>query len=180
MKTSKFLLTLIILFLTFNQSYSYYDLTLSSNVNCIVTIKITSAPFEGLNRYTTNPYGNNRVHSIQNGFIHRRYTYDPQYADSQIIYSSRQIVGSEEVSYLRMSSCYSETVTCPVYGFNKYLITFYNIYHPERTINFYYNTLDSKLGCDTVFNELFTRILSGLFSLCRILDCRVQMFQQLQ
>jgi hypothetical protein len=52
----------------------------------------------------------------------------------------------------------------PVYGFGKYLVTIENLVHPEKSINFYWNTLDSKCGQDSVFGMNYhTDIYFGYF-----------------
>jgi len=125
---------------------AHWDLNLNRNVSGKTTMKLISVPFEGLNRYTTNPNGQNRINLIFNGPIHRRFIDLYYHYDNSILFFS------DTCSKCYLSSCFAEVIMCEVYGFGKYLIKFENFNNPGKNISFIFNTLDSKSGMDSVIN----------------------------
>jgi len=142
----KLLLITLLKILMFLNVNANWDLKISRNVPGKTTIKILTIPFEGLNRYTVNPNGNNRVAQIFVGPLHRRFVNENSFADSLILFHSTTN------EYLYLSSCFAEVIMWSVYGFGKYLITFENFNNPNKNMSFILNTLDSKAGMDNVIN----------------------------
>ncbi len=140
MKTLIFSLFLLI---TLKETFSTYDLTFSSDVsNTTFYMYVISVPFEGFN-HTENC---NRDYLDYNGTIHRRYDCQ-SYKDHDITYN----ISNSSSGAFHLSSCFMEdwnTVGQGSWGFGKYLIRIIPISHPEDSICFYWNSLDSRLGYD--------------------------------
>ena len=138
-----------ILILTINaNAFAVWDLIFYSNTYVDIRMEAVSIPFEGLNRADSNTSSNNRINIIQNGNIYRAYSSNTVFIDSQIVL--HQIFNT--TGNYRLASCFSESVNydLPRWGFAKYLITIHNRSEPSKSIKFYINTLDSKLGTDTI------------------------------
>ena len=140
---------LLVLFfiLSVNSLFAVWDLTFRSDITPMeVEMRIVTIPFEGYNRVESGNL-NNRLYEIYNGGIHRRLC-GSEVIDSQIVFQKDTIQGGH---IMTLASCFSEA-SCyhfKRWGFAKYLITFRPINDTSKTIRFYLNTLDSKLGIDT-------------------------------
>jgi hypothetical protein len=143
----KIILILTFVFIHNITTFAEWDLKITRQVTGKTSIRLLTIPFEGLNRYTTNPDGNNRVCQIFAGSVHRRYLNQNSFVEKPIIYLT-----SNNTSVF-LASCFAEVVSNKdVYGFGKYLIEFENYNNPSKNINFIFNTLDSKAGMDNLIN----------------------------
>lgn len=137
---------IIMIFVVFTFSYSnlfaHADLSIGSgSTDVYVTMKIKSIPFEGLNK--DKPY--NRYNLDFNGSKHRRYSYE-----NPNIHWDYPITLFEGNSIYACSCWYEEPQGSPIYGFAIYEITITPTEYPDKAIMFYFNTLDSKLGTESV------------------------------
>lgn len=140
----KFILFLLIL----NSSilYSHWDLHITSNVLVDFVFESYSIPFEGLNRYGTQA-GTNRIEIIQNGSFHRRFDSSGNFLNRNIV---RYSYSDTSINNF-YASTYAELVQSDMYGFAKYLLEFKN---GSKSISFFFNTLDSKAGTDSLINGI--------------------------
>jgi hypothetical protein len=148
-------IVLFVLFLNlflFSDLFAVWDIYMNSSVPTNKIMRITSIPFEGLNNDSMNQGCNNRYGLILNGFMHRRYfSNTTTFLDSQIVFNS--ILNNP----LLVASCFVESMGYKqAYGFNKYLVTFENINNPNKSISFYWNTLDSKAGARQILGRRYS------------------------
>lgn len=135
------LLTFIIITFSYLNLFAHADLSIGSNIDVYVTMKIKSIPFEGLNK--DKPY--NRYNLDFNGSKHRRYSYE-----NPNIHWDYPITLFEGNTIYACSCWYEEPQGSPIYGFAIYEITITPSEYPNKAIMFYFNTLDSKLGAESV------------------------------
>jgi len=142
----KKIILIFFLIISFNKDvFAAWDLLFYSTTNVDIRMEAVSLPFEGLNRYI-NDYA--RVGIIQNGSIYRAYYGSTNFKDSQIVVHQKL----NTTGPFNLASCFAESnnFNYSRWGFAKYLITITNLSDTNKTIRFYLNTLDSKLGIDTV------------------------------
>jgi hypothetical protein len=135
----------IILYLIFNltSNLTNWDLRIMTDVFVDLRMETISIPFEGFNQ--TNNF--NRTFEPYYGTIHRRFDENGNFKDSQIVL--HQWLNTNNNQYL--ASCFAEVqVGYTNWGFAKYLITFKNLSDTNKTIRFYFNSLDSKCGFDSI------------------------------
>ncbi|MBW7855399.1 MAG: hypothetical protein H3C44_04015 [Ignavibacteria bacterium] len=111
----------------------------SNNETITVTVECTSIPFEGSNQnLNTNSY--NRVDTLQNGSIYRRFTWENGKTDYNIYYHKFDITPNE--TGVNIAHCSANPTSGQrVWGYGKYKIT---IFDGTNSYIAYLNNLDSR------------------------------------